>query len=234
MTTAVNNTTGTNAPTAAANAGRARLAENFDTFLTLLTAQMKNQDPLSPMDSTQFTQQLVQMTGVEQQLETNDLLKELVAKGDNDVSSAVSLIGWQVRAESDQAGLANGKATWTYNLSRAATETKLEVMDAEGRIVRTISGARTAGDNTFTWDGKDQSGLGAAPGVYTLRVTAKDSSGTSVSSKTYVDGIVNSVEQTGGNTLVAINGAKIPWGKVSHVKMPTTPTDGSTSSTPAA
>jgi len=73
--------------------GRARLAENFDTFLSLLTTQLKNQDPLSPLDSNQFTQQIVQMTGVEQQLQTNDLLKKLVGNTASGVSTAVSLIG---------------------------------------------------------------------------------------------------------------------------------------------
>src|SRR5687768_7697082 len=88
---------------AASSVGRTRLAENFDTFLTLLTTQLKNQDPLSPMDSTQFTQQLVQMTGVEQQLLTNDLLEKLVANTGSGVATAVSLIGKEVRADADLA-----------------------------------------------------------------------------------------------------------------------------------
>src|SRR5690349_4299143 len=92
----------TNAP-AVSGTGRARLAENFDTFLSLLTTQLKNQDPLAPMDSTQFTQQLVQMTGVEQQLLTNDLLEKLVSNTGTGVSTAVSLIGKEVRAASADA-----------------------------------------------------------------------------------------------------------------------------------
>src|ERR1044071_167408 len=85
--------------------GRARLAENFDTFLSLLTTQLKNQDPLSPLDSNQFTQQIVQMTGVEQQLATNDLLKKLVANTGSGVATAVSLIGKEVRAVGDASTL---------------------------------------------------------------------------------------------------------------------------------
>src|SRR6187549_3297985 len=95
--------------TAVSGTGRARLAENFDTFLSLLTTQLKNQDPLAPMDSTQFTQQLVQMTGVEQQLLTNDLLEKLVSNTGSGISTAVSLIGKEVRAESADAGLKGGK-----------------------------------------------------------------------------------------------------------------------------
>src|SRR6185436_12803276 len=93
----------TGAATDSGALGRARLAENFDTFLSLLTTQLKNQDPLSPLDSNQFTQQLVQMTGVEQQLLTNDLLKKLVGNTGTGVSTAVSLIGKDVRATSDEA-----------------------------------------------------------------------------------------------------------------------------------
>src|SRR6478752_7064335 len=85
--------------------GRADLATNFNTFLSLLTTQLKNQDPLSPLDSNQFTQQLVQMTGVEQQLNANDLLKQLVANTSGGVSTAVSLIGKNVKAVSDTASL---------------------------------------------------------------------------------------------------------------------------------
>src|SRR3954465_15897040 len=90
-------TTGTDSSTL----GRARLAENFDTFLSLLTAQLKNQDTLSPLDSNQFTQQLTQMTGVEHQLLTNDLLKKLISNTGSGVTTAVSLIGKEVRAISD-------------------------------------------------------------------------------------------------------------------------------------
>ena len=73
--------------------GRDRLADSYETFMNLLTAQIKNQDPLSPMDSTQFTQQLVQMTGVEQQLLTNDLLEKLVTNTGSGIQTSVSLLG---------------------------------------------------------------------------------------------------------------------------------------------
>ncbi|HZZ36473.1 MAG TPA: flagellar hook capping FlgD N-terminal domain-containing protein, partial [Caulobacteraceae bacterium] len=92
------------------NASAARLADSEETFLKLLTTQLKNQDPLSPLDSNQFTQQIVQMTGVEQQLLTNDLLKKLVSNTGSGVSTAVSLIGKEVRADADVTALANGKA----------------------------------------------------------------------------------------------------------------------------
>ena len=204
--------------------GRTRLAENFDTFLSLLTTQLKNQDPLSPLDSNQFTQQIVQMTGVEQQLLTNDLLKKLVGNTGSGVSTAVALIGKEVRADSPDAGLKGGKATWTYSLDRAADDVKLEVIDAKGAIVRSIAPTENkAGDHSFVWDGKGQAGTTQADGIYTLRITAKDSSGTSVASKVFADGLVTGIEQKDGATLLTINGAKIPWEKIVSVRQPPPP-----------
>lgn len=208
--------------TTTAAAGRTRLAENFDTFLTLLTTQLKNQDPMSPMDSTQFTQQLVQMTGVEQQLLTNDLLEKLVSNTGSGVSTAVSLIGKDVRAEADVAALKNKKAEWTWNLSRDASDVKLEVLDSKGRIVQSIAPTdKKAGDHTFTWDGKNSAGSDMADGTYTLRVTAKDGAGSTVTSKIYADGLVTGVEQSAdGSTLLTIKGAQVPWDKLVRIRQP--------------
>ena len=216
--------------------GRARLAENFDTFLSLLTTQLKNQDPLSPLDSNQFTQQIVQMTGVEQQLATNDLLKKLVANTGSGISTAVALIGKEVRAESADTALKDGKATWTYNLARAADDVKLEVLNDKGAVVRSIAPTdNKAGDHTFVWDGKSAAGTSLANGTYTLRVAAKDSEGSTVSSTIFAEGLVTGVEQKDGSTLLTINGAKVPWDKLVTIRQPAEPTtpapSGNTSTT---
>jgi len=110
--------------------GNQRLAESFDTFLVLLTTQMKNQDPLSPMDSGDFTQQIVQMTGVEQQLLTNDLLKQLVGSAGDGVADAVSLIGKQVRAATEEAALTDKAADWIFRLDREAQFLRDMLLDA--------------------------------------------------------------------------------------------------------
>lgn len=218
---AVDSTTAASASTAASTAGRTRLAENFDTFLSLLTTQLKNQDPLSPMDSTQFTQQLVQMTGVEQQLLTNDLLEKLVSNTGSGVSTAVSLIGKEVRASSDAAALKGGKAEWSYNLDRAATDVKLEILDANGRVVRTIAPTdNKAGEHTLTWDGKATGGAELADGTYTLKVTAKDSAGSTVPANVFRDGLVTGVEQKDGSTYLTVNGVQIPWDELVRIRQP--------------
>ena len=218
---AIGDVTSTATTTDTTAIGRARLAENFDTFLSLLTTQLKNQDPLSPMDSNQFTQQIVQMTGVEQQLATNDLLKKLVSNTTSGVATAVSLIGKEVRAEADVAALKDHKAEWTYKLDRAANDVKLEVLDSKGRVV--ASSAPTdnkAGEHKFVWDGKSAGGTALADGTYSLRITAKDSEGSVVPSTIFADGLVTGVEQADGTTLLTINGARVPWEKLVTIRQP--------------
>ena len=217
--------------------GRARLADNFSTFLSLLTTQLKNQDPLSPLDSNQFTQQLVQMTGVEQQIASNDLLKQLVSNTGSGIQTAVSLIGKDVSAVSDDAQLSNGKADWLYKLKLDAADTKIEVLNAKGAVVHVSAAAdNKAGDHAYTWDGKDMNGNKLPDGTYTLRVTAKDSTGTAVTSTTYVQGRVTGVEQLDGATYITVNGGKISWNTVTSVKEPTAPAaaDDTPTNPPAA
>ena len=219
--------------------GRTSLAQNFDTFLTLLTTQMKNQDPMAPLDSNQFTAQLVQMTGVEQQLATNDLLKQLVANTGTNVSSAVGLIGKQVRATSSDATLAGGKAQWQYHLDADTSDLKIEVLDAKGRTVDVVAPTTAdskAGDHSFTWDGKDLSGATQQNGVYTLRLTTKDSSGASIATgTTYVEGRVTGVEQANGETVITVNGGKVPLGQVTSITETSTTTGSSgNASTPTS
>lgn len=217
-------TTSTSAQAAAnADASRTSLAKNFDMFLTLLTAQMKNQDPTAPMDSTQFMSQLVQMTGVEQQLNTNDLLKQLVTNTGANVSNAVDLIGKQVRATSADANLANGQAKWTYSLPADAADVKIEVLDSNGVSVRTVAGSpdeMKAGEHAFTWDGKDMLGSTMPDGKYTLRVTALDGGGSSIASTTYVEGPVTAIELLNGQSMITINGGKVPVTQVIAVSLP--------------
>ena len=105
------------------NTSLASVANNYQTFLSLLTTQLKNQDPLSPLDTNQFTQQLTQMTGVEQQLLSNQLLQQLVNQNQGGgLTNAVGLIGKTVTSSGGAAVLSGGSATWNYSLpSNAAS-----------------------------------------------------------------------------------------------------------------
>lgn len=203
----------------------AQLSNNFQTFLSLLTTQLKNQDPLSPLDSNQFTQQLVQMSGVEAQLSGNALLQKVADNTGNGVSTAVGLIGKDVRAVSATADLKAGKAAWTYNLPSDAADLKLEVVDSSGKVVHAEAPAsRKAGDHDFTWNGKDMTGAAAPDGTYTLRVTALDGAGASIATQTFVQGHVTSVEQSNGATLITVNGSKVSWDKVVSITEASTST----------
>ena len=225
------------APTSASNnaaASLASLTSNFNTFLTLLTTQLKNQDPTAPLDSNQFTAQLVQMTGVEQQISSNALLQQLVANTGSSVASAVDLIGKQVSATTSTATLSNGQAQWTYQLDADTSNLKIQVLDANGNTVAVSApsaGDSTAGQHTFTWNGKNLAGAALPDGPYTLKVTTQDASGADVATGTIlVQGPVTGVQQANGQTMVTVNGSLIPLNQLTSITaIPTT--SGSSSST---
>ncbi|HLZ75834.1 flagellar hook assembly protein FlgD [Phenylobacterium sp.] len=209
--------------------GLGSLADNFNTFLTLLTTQLKNQDPTAPLDSNQFTQQLVQMTGVEQQLNTNSLLQQVVSNTSGGVSGAVAMIGTDVKATSTTANLTNGQAQWVYNLPAGAADLKVQVLDSAGNVVAAQAPTdMSAGDHSFSWNGKNLAGSQLANGgTYTLQVTATDSTGASLATTSYVEGLVTGVVQNNGAASIIVNGSTVPVSSVISVNKPTT-----TASTP--
>ena len=202
--------------------GQDQLATSYDTFMKLLSAQIKNQDPLAPMDGNQFTQQLVQMTGVQQQLYSNDLLKQLVTNSGTGMSDAVSVIGREITAASDKAIVTAGEAKWNYNLAKDAASVKIEVLDSQGKLVAVSTPTNVqAGDRTFTWDGTDLNGVKRANGgEYRLKITPLDGSGATVVSKVFQRGVVTAVEQVSGQPVLSIGGAKVPWSAVTSVRQP--------------
>ncbi|HVZ99586.1 MAG TPA: flagellar hook assembly protein FlgD [Caulobacterales bacterium] len=169
---------------AATEDSRTRLADNYNTFLTLLTAQLQNQDPLAPMDSTQFTQQLVQFSQVEQQIRTNEELNTLVAQYQAaSAGSALSYLGRDAILASPYSTLGNqegAKANWAYAFDKTPANVTLSVKDAAGHVVYSADGELTSGDHLFSWDGKQTNGSQAPAGVYTLVITAKDDSGATI------------------------------------------------------
>lgn len=198
------------------NNSRTSLANNEQTFLKLLTTQLKNQDPLSPTDTTQMTQQITSMTGVEQQLVTNDLLAALVGMNTGTgLSEGVNMIGKQVTATSDNSTLKNGKAGFSWTQPGASTSLTVEVKNAAGKVVRTLKpDDQKSGDHTLTWDGKDDSGAQLPNGgVYTIAVTAKGADGkelkvTNIKGRT--EGVVTSVDNSTGSPQVIVDGVAIP------------------------
>jgi flagellar basal-body rod modification protein FlgD len=205
-TSAVNSSTSSSAASVAGQ----QLAGNFDTFLKLLTTQLQYQDPTAPMDSSQFTQQLVQFASVEQTINSNKNLEQLVNLSlASSTSAAAGYIGKQVTAGGSQAALANGAAHWTYTLGANAASTVVNVTDAGGTTVYTSKGELTSGVHTFNWDGRTNDGGTAPDGTYTISVTAADNGGNKINTGTTVTGVVSAVDIVSGKPALLVGGIDI-------------------------
>ena len=202
--------TSTNSPDA-----MSQLSSNFSTFLTLLTTQLKNQDPTSPMDSNQFTQQLVMYSQVEQQINTNDNLKTLISQGTtNAAAMAATYLGKKVSITNGNASLTNGTAAWSYNLDTASATTQLAITDSKGNTVFTTTGETTAGNHSFTWNGKDLNGNQLADGTYKLTVTAADSASNKVTSSVASAGTVSQIDMTSGTPQLVVGNMELGLGDI--------------------
>ena len=199
--------------------GASNLSTSYQTFLTLLTTQLQNQDPSSPMDPNQFTTELVQMTGVQQQLLSNQLLQQLVnASPGSGVSSAVGLIGKQVTATSATANLSGGQASWTYNLPSAASSATVSVTNSTGQVVYTgTAPSFAAGADTFSWNGQSNSGVQLPDGTYTLSVAASDASGGAITPTLSVSGAASSVQSVNGTTMITVGSSQVPVSAITNV-----------------
>jgi flagellar basal-body rod modification protein FlgD len=196
------------------------LAGNFDTFLSLLTTQLKNQDPLDPLDTNQFTQQLVEFSGVEQQLNTNSYLQTLVQSTQNSQNNAaVSYIGKQITSSGLDSDLVNGQATWSYNAPEAATVTAT-IKDAKGNQVYTETGKIDAGPGQFNWDGVGSDGTPEPNGTYTISMTATDANGKVVDIDTQTTGVVTGVDLSGTQPSLLIGKQSIKMSDVTSVTVP--------------
>ena len=185
----------------------ATLAGNFQTFLTLLTTQLQNQNPLDPLDTNQFTQQLVEFASVEQQLKTNDSLSTLVSLEQTAQSTqALTFVGKTAVVNGNTAALTNSQATWELNIP-SNSNVNVSIANSSGQTVFSGTYAVNARNNQpFTWNGQGNDGTQWPDGQYTLTATATDSSGNSVGVTTQVQGVVSSVDLTQSPPLLTING----------------------------
>lgn len=221
MTTPIASSTQNPAATSGGAAGSdsmSQLSGNFNTFLTLLTSQLKNQDPTSPMDSNAFTQQLVMYSQVEQQIGTNTNLKTLIGQGTTQLGAyATSYLGKAVSVTNGNASLNNGAATWTYSLDTTANSNTLTVTDANDRIVYSGNGATGSGNHQFNWNGKDNSGNQLPDGTYKLTVSAKASDGSKITAQVASAGVVSEVDMTSGTPQLVVGGMEIGLGDIANV-----------------
>jgi len=209
------NNTGATANNAASTATTG-IADNFQTFLTLLTTQLQNQNPLDPLDTNQFTQQLVQFAGVEQQLKQNEQLKSLIAIEQSAQSTqALVYVGNTVAVDGSKAQF-DGSATWNIKAPKDTNAT-VTITNAAGQTAYSGSYSLSQGNASFVWDGKGNDGTQWPPGAYTLTATGKDSSGKDVAISTEVQGIVDSVDLTASPPLLSIGGQTYTTNQVKRV-----------------
>jgi flagellar basal-body rod modification protein FlgD len=173
------------------------IAANFTAFLQLLTTQLQNQNPLDPLDTNQFTQQLVQFAQVEQQLRGNDQLATLVAlQKSTQASAALDFVGKTVVIDGATTQLdTTGNSVWNFKSPKTASAT-VSIKDAAGQVAFTGNYTVNPGQQEFVWDGKGTDGRRWPAGAYTLSITAKDTNGQAVAISTEVQGIVDSADLT--------------------------------------
>lgn len=224
MSQSVSSTTGTS--TAAGSTGSstssttdplASLTGNFNTFLTLLTTQLQNQDPSSPMDSNQFTTELVEFTGVAQQIDTNTSLTQLIqlAQGSTAVQ-ATQLIGKQVDVTSTQAPLQNGSATIDFTAAAAGPVTIALTSSAGAPLYQATVNAQ-AGANSWTWNGQTASGATMPDGLYGVSVTTAGS-GTATAVPFSVQGTVTGVSNSGSTVQLDLGALTVGVSALSGVQ----------------
>ncbi|NEU12173.1 flagellar hook assembly protein FlgD [Methylobacterium sp. BTF04] len=217
MASGISSATSSAASTTATGTSK-ELAGNFTQFLTLLTTQLKNQNPLDPMDTNAFTQQLVQYAGVEQQLKSNDRLDSILTNAKaSSAATATSFIGQTVSADGKTAALKDGAANWTLTPARATKQATITISDAKGNVVATQTKALTAGAQSFTWDGRSSSGFSSASGNYSIKVDAVDATGTKVSVDTQVTGKVDGIDLSGTEPTLLIGTSRVPVSSVQDI-----------------
>jgi flagellar basal-body rod modification protein FlgD len=193
------------------------LMSNYDTFLTLLTTQLKTQSPLDPMDSSTFTNQLVQYSSVEQAILSNQKLDSMLTTlATNSALQLVNYIGKSVTAYSDTTKFQDGKCSWSLDASAAAKDAKVTITDSSGNVVYSGTANLNSGDNAYTWDGKGSDGTdySTSTDTFTISVSGTDSKGAAISVTSQVSGKVNAIDTSGTQPYLKINGVSVPLSSV--------------------
>jgi flagellar basal-body rod modification protein FlgD len=229
MTTTTTTATASSQPTtnstaataqAAGTVGSQQLAGNFDTFLTLLTTQLQNQNPLDPLDTNQFTQQLVEFASVEQQVNMNTNLRTLIAlQASAEATAALQMLGDTVTINSRTAALSNATntpATWNFSSPSPATGT-VTITDSSGQVAYTGTVSLSAGNNSYSWNGQGNNGVTWPDGNYTVSITATGANGQPVTVTTQVQGVVSAIDVSQNPPTVTVNGASYPINEIQSI-----------------
>ena len=189
----------------------AALNSNYQTFLKLLTTQLQNQDPLNPEDSSQFTNQLVLFSQVEQQIDTNTSLNSILSNQTTGMTQqALSYLGMNVAADNTALQYNGSNVNIGYSMPSGAASATLSIFDSSGTEVYSQTADTDAGTHSYTWDGTDNSDKAQADGTYTVQVAASDSKGNPLTVPTITPGQVTAVSVSNGTTYLTVNGQQVP------------------------
>lgn len=190
------------------------LSGNFSDFLSLLMTQLQNQDPSSPMDSNQFTSELVQFSSVEQQISTNSDLTQLIQLTQaSQVEQSSSLIGKPVTVNSSELSLQNGSAAINFNTT-TAEPVAIAVYNAAGTQVQSATLTSASGANTWSWNGQNANGTAMPDGPYKVSVTALGANGATSQVPFTVTGTATSVQNSNGTVQLQMGGLTVPFSAV--------------------
>lgn len=207
-----------------AQQSEAQLEEDINAFLELLVTQLQNQDPLEPMDATEFTNQLIMFSSVEQQIYQNSNLEMLLeATYVNQVAGLSGYLGTTIEGAGDSFNLENGSATFTYDMLSDAEDSTLLISDADGNPVYSAPGEFNSGKHTYTWDGVDSDGVQLADGEYSFKLAALDADGEPVDYAPTVFGNVTSAGAEEGVVTLFMGDVPMPLGNLLSVTQPTVP-----------
>ena len=204
-----------------AETARTKLSGTFDNFLKLLTTQMQYQDPLSPMDSSEFTNQLVLFSGVEQQIAQNDKLEKILsAQTATQTQAALGFIGLDVETTGDRFNYATGTVDLGYTIDQPARTTEIAILDKDNKLVRKLSGNTAMGAHRVVWDGRDGNGAAVPAGTYRIAVGAIDAEGKSVTTTTTVPGRVTGIETQNGEVTLVMGTTRVSVADVTSARKP--------------
>ena len=197
-------------------------------FLRLLVAQLENQDPLQPMDNTEFITQLSQFSSLEQMISMNDSLEALtLSQSSASDGQLAAWLGKEVEFRGDTLRHPqSGPASIPVVLSESTQETTVDIRNSSGQVVRELDvGPRSAGQHTIAWDGRDSAGNLVSADSYLISVRATNSEGAQVEGVTRMRGTIDGVSYTGRGAVLEVNGSQISLDDVLAVRQP----DSSTS-----
>jgi len=180
-----------------------RIADDFDSFLLLLTTQLQNQDPLEPLDTNEFTSQLVQFASVEQQIAQNTNLESLIGLSALDAQvTSLGYINKEVTAIGSQGYLKDGAMKFRVASTAEPEEITITILGPDGETVKTYNPEATGEPIDLVWDGKNNDGVDQENGIYTIRVDAKDGEGVAVETFVAISGTVTSVRSGPNNEIL--------------------------------